>query len=338
MSWYHVPGEQQDVAVCTRVWLARNLAAYPFPHRLEATDAKRVIEQVGRVLEKNGFIPTDLTEISRGAAGSLGEKGFISSRFIATSLPHTLFLNDPCNLSVMVCEEDHIRIQCLLAGISLKDAYEGVTKVEALLDEAMELAFDPRLGYLTADPLRAGSAMEASVLLSLPLLQGSESIHAMAHRAALWGLSPKPCPEGSLSANHLYALHARPLPGETEEELLSHLELHVGQLIEAERRLREELSGEARERMLDRILRARGILRDARMIAAEELVELLGLLRLGAAMGVTPEIKVESLTALLIEAMPATLTLGVEPPPKNHSERDILRARMVQKRLFAEAI
>ena len=120
----------------------------------------------------------------------------------------------------------------------------------------------------------------------------------------------------------------------SEAETLTVLEEAVQNVIDTERRLREEPAGEERERLADRILRAEGILRHARAVTVEELPELLGLLRLGAAMGVTPEIKVETLTALLTEAMPATLALGAETPPKHDTERDILRARMVRERVF----
>ena len=335
MSWYHIPGNQQDVAVSTRVRLARNLAGYPFPARLDAAGAREILEVVGGVLEKNGFVRTDMAEISRGAAGSLAEKGFISPRFISESLPHALFLNDPCNLAVMVCEEDHIRIQSLLAGFALQDAYEGVAKVEALLDGALELAFDERWGYLTACPMELGTAMRGSVTVSLPLLAETGRMEALAYRLGQMGLSLRGCPaNGASAAGWLYRITSIVTLGVTEEETLSALEEASRSVIEAERKLREGLSGEERDRLADRILRAEGILRHARMVSASELPELLGLLRVGAAMGVTPDVKVETLTALLTEAMPATLTAGVEPMPKSDVERDGLRARVVRERIF----
>jgi protein arginine kinase len=333
MSWYHIPGNQQDVAVSTRVRLARNLAGYPFPARLDASGARGILEAVRVVLEKNGFVTTDFAEISRGAAGSLAEKGFVSPRFISQSLPRALLLNDPCNLAVMVCEEDHIRIQCILSGLSLRDAYEGASKVEVLLDGALELAFDERWGYLTAGPMELGTAMRGSVTLSLPLLSETGRTEALSHRLGQMGISLRPC-RGDGAAGWLYRLTNRDTLGVTEEESLDSLEEAARGVIEAERGLRDRLSGEDREKVTDRILRAEGVLRHARMVTAAELPELLGLLRLGAAMGVTPEIKVETLTALLTEAMPATLTLGVEPPPKSDTERDILRARVVRERIF----
>ena len=170
MSWYHVPGNQQDTVICTCVRLSRNLTGYPFPTRLEASTAREIIGKVSAVLDKNGFVATDFSEISRITAESFAEKRFISPRFARESLPHALLLNDPCNLAVAVCEEDHVRIRCILSGLSLTDAYEGAAKVETLLDGGLELAFDERLGYLTASPYVLGTAMEVSVLLCLPLL------------------------------------------------------------------------------------------------------------------------------------------------------------------------
>lgn len=335
MSWYHIPGQQQDVAVSTRVRLARNLSGYPFPARLDASGAREVLEAVSTVLEKNGFVRTDFSEISRGAAGSLAEKGFISPRFISESLPHALLLNDPCNLAVMICEEDHIRIQSLLAGLALQDAYEGAAKVEALLDGALELAFDERWGYLTASPMELGTALRGSVTIFLPLLAETGRVEALAYRLGQMGLTLRgSLGEGSGAAGWLYRISGRATLGVTEAEALAALEEAAQSVIEAERNARARLTGSERERLTDRILRAEGILRHARMVSVSELPELLGLLRLGAAMGITPDVKVETLTALLTEAMPSTLTMDVEPPPKNDLERDILRAKVVRERIF----
>lgn len=335
MSWYHIPGNEQDVAVSTRVRLARNLTGYPFPHRLDAAGAKELINKVGAILEKNGFVRTDFADISRAAAGSLVEKRFISPRFARESLPHALFLNDPCNLSVMVCEEDHIRIQCILPGLAPRDAYEGACKVEALLDAAFEMAFDGRWGYLTACPTNIGTAMRASVMLSLPLLSAAGRMEALAHRLGQTGLCLRGSfGEGTSAAGCLYQVSNRVTLGVSEQEVLTALEDSAHGIIKTERGVRERIAGEELERLTDRILRAEGVLRHARMVSAKELLELLGLLRMGAAMGITPDVRVEALTALLVEAMPATLTLGVEPPPKTDTERDILRAKVVRERIF----
>lgn len=337
MSWYHVAGNQQDAVVCTCVRLSRNLAGYPFPARLDAAGAKDVIGRVSGVLERNGFVATDFSEISRGAADSLAEKRFVSPRFARESLPHALLLNDPCNLSVAVCEEDHIRIRCILSGLALKDACEGAMKVETLLDGELELAFHESLGYLTASPTGLGTAMEASVILSLPLLAESGRMVGLTRRLEQTGLSLQGLGGGCRGfLGGLCKLSNRVTLGVREEEIAAAVAGGVQTLITAERELRGNMRGEDADRLVDRIRRAEGILRHAHLLSAAEAVELMGLLRLGAAMGITRGIRVEVLTALLTEAMPATLTLGVEPPPKNPTEEEALRARVVRERVFGD--
>ena len=337
MSWYHIAGHQQDTVVCTCVRLSRNLAGYPFPARLDAVGAKAIIDLVGGVLEPNGFVRTDFADLTRAAAESLVEKRFISPRFARESLPHALFLNDACNLSVMVCEEDHIRIQCILPGFALQDAWKGAAKVEALLDGALELSFDPRLGYLTASPLHLGTALRGSVMLSLPLLGAVGRAEALGHQLDRTGLSLRGIfGDGSAAVGGLYRISSRATLGVSEEEILARLSEGVESVIQAERKAREGLTGGDLDRLTDRIRRAEGILRHAHILTAAEAVELMGLMRLGAAMGITRGIRVETMTALLTEALPATLTLGVEPPPKNRAEEDMLRARVVRERVFGD--
>ena len=337
MSWYHVAGNQQDTVVCTCVRLTRNLAGYPFPDRMDAAGAREVIGRVGSLLEQNGFTLTDFTDISRSMAESLAEKRFVSPRFVRESLPHALFLNDPCSLSVAVCEEDHVRIRCILSGLSLTDAYEGAAKVETLLDGGLELAFDERLGYLTASPYVLGTAMEVSVLLCLPLLTEGGRVVGLARRLEQAGLSLRGLGgEGSGYPGGLCRLSNRVSLGIPEEEILRSVESGAQLLIAAERELRGSLPGEDLCRLTDRICRAEGILRHAHLLTEDEAAEHMGLLRLGAAMGIARGIRVEVLTALLVEVMPATLTLGQEPPPKSPAEEEALRARVVRERIFGE--
>ena len=337
MSWYHVPGNQQDTVICTCVRMSRNLSGYPFPARLEAAAAREIIGRVSGVLDKNGFVATDFSEISRVAAESLAEKRFISPRFARESLPHALLLNDPCNLAVAVCEEDHVRIRCILSGLALKDAYEGAAKVEALLDGELELAFDEKLGYLTASPAHIGTAMEASVILALPLLSENHRVEGLARRIEQAGLSLRGLHGGENSfTGGLCRLSNRVTLGVREEEILEALDSAVRLLTTAERDLRGGLRGEDPDRLTDRIRRAEGILRTAHLLTADEAVEKLGLLRLGAAMGICHGVRVEVLTSLLTEAMPATLTLGVEQQPKSRIEEEMLRARVVRERIFGD--
>ena len=153
MAWYEIPGAEQDVALCTCARLSRNLEAFPFPARLEPAGAKEVISAVGAVLTENGFTAIDFAEISRTAACALVEKCYAGPEFIRESLPHALYLNEPCGISAMLCGQDHVRLRCIRPGLAVRDAYAGVSGVEGQLDARFDLAFDERLGYLTHDPV-----------------------------------------------------------------------------------------------------------------------------------------------------------------------------------------
>lgn len=335
MAWYHIPGSDQDTAVSTRVRFARNLRELPFPSRLDAAGARDLVTRVGSILEKNGFVRTDFADISGIAAQSLVEKHYVSPAFVRESLPHALFLNEPCNLAVMVCEEDHIRIQCILSGLSLKDAYEGASKIETLLDGALEFAFDETRGYLTACPTNLGTAMRASVMLSLPLLTAAGRMENLSMQLGQTGLLLRGLyGEGTSASGCLYQISNRPTLGLSEEEIIERLKDAARGLMDAERSCRAGTTGAELDLLTDRVRRAEGTLRHAHMLSAGEMLTLLGQLRLGAAMGLLKDIRVETLTTLLVEAMPATLSLCAENPPQNDRERDILRARVVRERIF----
>lgn len=334
MSWYHIPGNEQDIVVSTRVRFARNLTAYPFTSRLDAQRAREIISRVGDVLEKNGFSRMDFADISRMTAQSLVEMHYVSPTFVRESLPHALFLNEPCNLSAMVCEEDHLRLQCILPGLSLRDAYAGAGKIESLLDERLPFAFDPRLGYLTACPTNVGTAMRASVMLCLPLLTSGKRLEALALQLNQMGLLLRGLfGEGTAASGKLYQISNRITLGLSEEDILDRLGMAVERLTASERSLRESMAGAELDKLTDRIRRAEGILRYAHALPTGEMLELLSDLRLGSSLGLT-DVRVETLTALLVEAMPATLTASASAPPKTDLERDILRAAVVKKSLF----
>ena len=337
MSWYHIPGNDQDVAISTRVRLARNLAGIPFPSRLDAAGAREVIHTLGGILEKNGFIRTDFSDISGIAANALVEKRWISPAFARASHPHALFLNEPCNLAVMACEEDHARIQCIFPGLALKDSMEGALKVERLLDNHLELAFEERWGYLTSSPTNLGSGLRCSVLLSLPLLNMAGRLEGLSHRLNRSGLCLRgPLGDSAYPFGCMYHLSNQITLGATEEDIFEVVQEAADGLILAERRAREMISGDGLYRLTDQIHRAEGILRCGYILTSGEMTQLLGLLRLGAAMDIVKGIRVETITTLLSEAMPACLVSGSETPLKGETEKNIFRAALVRKTLFGE--
>lgn len=335
MAWYHTPGNEQDTVICTHVTIARNLEGYPFPARLDAAGARDILAKIGGILEQNGFTKTDFADISRTMAYALVEQQYVTPSFVKESIPHALYRNEPCNLSATVCGEDHVRVQAILSGLSLQDAYEAARKIEQLLDERFDLAFDERLGYLTASPGDLGTSLHPSVTLCLPMLAESGRMEDLAmqlnrlglHLCALYG-------EGRTHApGALYRLHPHSALGLSEDDILRKTESAVRQIIDKERALRRTLNDADRDRLTDRILRAEGTLRYAHALPSRELLDLLADVRLGIAMELVRDVAVETLTALLVEAMPATLTLASPSPLPTDRALELYRATVVKEKL-----
>lgn len=339
MAWYGIPGAEQDAVLCTCARLARNLDAYPFPARLDAAGAREVLSSVGAVLTENGFTAIDFAEISRTAACALVEKCYASPEFIRESRPHALYLNEPCGISAMLCGQDHIRLRCVRPGLAVRDAYAGVSGVEGQLDARFELAFDGRLGYLTHDPGEIGTGLCISVLLFLPALEASGLTEASAVRLERQGLTLHRALPASARQEDipLYRLSNRAALGLSEADILSLVSDCAGRLTESERRRRASVSGLRLIHLTDRVHRAVGTLRHACILPLPECLRCLADLRLGAALGLLPDVRVEALTALLFDTLPASLALSSDPPLSGDLNLDICRARLVRERLASPA-
>lgn len=333
MSWYETPGAEQDVVLCTTAGLARDIARYPFPSRMSATEARELLTAVGATLTENGFSMVDFADIPRTTACSLVEKGYATPEFMRTSLPHALYLNEPCGISVMLCGQDHVRLRCICAGLAVRDAYAGAAGVESQLDAAFPFAFTEALGYLTQSPGELGTGLRISVLLYLPALRMAGQVRGLAAHLESRGLSLCGTDGTERDEPALYRLSNRVTLGLSEIELAERVENAARELILCERRRRAALSGDDLERLTDRVFRALGAARYARSVDASECLEWLSLLRLGAAMGLLPDVRVEHLTSLLFDQLPATLALSEEPPLLDTAAQNAARARVLRERL-----
>jgi len=333
MAWYQVKGTDADTVFSSRIRFARNLAGYRFEKGLSAEDANQIIDCIGNALGAD-YIKTDMTALSPIKAQSLVEQHIISRDFAAKKGPRALYRNDNKSLSVMALEEDHIRLQCILPGLSLQDAYRFACECDDRLDAGLDIAFDENLGYLTHCPTNLGTGMRASVMLFLPALKGAGMIASLAHQLSKIGLTMRGLyGEGSEPSGCLYQVSNQVTLGSSEQEILHKLEEAVQSIIESERQLRRSLSGEAAARRADRIHRAEGTLRYATMISSEEFFSLYTELKLGIALGEITSLTDESLNTLLINILPATLSENTGAAPQNAAERDRQRAEFIKKAL-----
>lgn len=336
MAWYNIPGNEQDVVISTRYRLSRNVSEFPFPVRLDAASAKEVINRVGSVLDANGFNKTDFSEISHASAYSLAEKMYITPDFIRESMPHALYLNEPCNLSAMLCRREHIQLQCILPGFDLKDAYSSVKKIEELLDSKFNFAYDEKFGYLTSDLAVLGSGAEISVMLFLPALRRACYLTPLAEKLSAAGMCLKSF-FNEVTDSGLYLLTSK-ITDISQEKLVEYFTRVTRQIIDSERAQRREIVGEEYERIADAATRAEGILRYANLLSYSDFLRYSADVRLGISLGIITDVKTELLTSLFIETLPATLRASADNTSvKNRSSISVEkeRASYVKERLTA---
>ncbi len=312
-KWYAQKGEQNDVVISTRIRLARNLKEFVYPWRLDSEGKKQINELVKGAVFKNegdGFTFYEMKDFSPLEAVSLAERHLISADFASRRDESGLIISDDESVSIMICEEDHIKLQVMKSGFALGEAYSRANEIDDLLDESLNFSFDERIGYLTCSPANLGTAMRASVFLHLPALTVCGQISAIAGTVSKLGLSisgaygSRKKPSGDI-----YQISNKITLGITEETAISNLESIVRQIVNRERAAAErEIKDPSCE---DKIYRAYGLLKNARLLNSEEFMELVSYVRFGACTGLL-DIPTEKLDALIIEAQPATVSVSNE--------------------------
>lgn len=331
MMWYMNKGKDNDVAVSTRVRLARNLSGYAFDGRLTEEKAKEIIGKVWSVFEgKPGWKFTDFASLSPVERASYAERHIVSPDFAKKAGPCALISNEEASVYVMVLEEDHIRMQAIAAGFDLAGTMAAVTDAEKLLDDALEIAYSEKLGYLTHCPTNLGTGMRASVMLHLPAYTGAGGIRSLQNQLEKLGLTIRGMAgEGSAATACLYQISNQITLGITEDETVSKLEDVIGQIIAKEKELRSRISRESLDNLSDRVMRNMGVMMYATRIGSAELMNLYSDVRLGASMNLL-SLPVEKLDEMLMRCLPNTICVeheGVKTP----ADRDRTRASVVKE-------
>ena len=332
-KWYLGTGAQNDVVISTRIHIVRNLAGCPFPSMLGLRDKLAVNEIVRRTsysLPEYSFNYAEMKMLSQAQVVSLAERHLVSPEFASSSDGRALLLTEDESVSIMLNEEDHIRLQVMYAGFALDEAYTAADKIERLLSERLRFAFDERLGYLTQEPALLGTGMRASVVLHLPALAASSRITKLIASVGKLGLTLRGSyGEGAAARGDMFILSNSVTLGITEKTAINNLRSITLQIAASERSARSELC--ASPETEDRIFRAYGTLKYARMLDTEEFMGLISLVRLGSVMGILGVDRAK-LEELMIQMQPATVSLSVDRP-LDKAARDSLRARLVRTAL-----
>ena len=326
-----------NVVISTRVRLARNLKDYPFPCKLSAQGREEVIEKVRDAVQNgNSVLAKDFSFIKMSALDprqrvSLVEKRLVSPEFISDTAGRALLLSSDESLSVMINEEDHIRLQVITKGLTLDEAFDTADKLDTLLDERLEFAFDEKLGYLTQCPTNLGTGMRASVMLHLPALEKSRAVSRIAGNLSKLGLTIRGAHgEGTEPKGALYQLSNQVTLGISEQAAIENLKNITSQLVAQEEQARERLCRSVE--VQDAVARSLGILRYAKVMTHDEALKLLSNVRLGVVSGQITDVDTAVIDRLMTEVEPATLSVRAN---KNLTpqERDLERARLIQQEL-----
>lgn len=335
--WFEKAGESYDVAVSTRVRFARNIQGYKFPQKMSAAEKSELIEKVRRALcEGNSTISSsiryiDMSSLSETEVISMVERHLISPDYASNQQGKALLITEDESLSLMLCEEDHIRLQVMNSGLSIMETYDMAQKIASLLSETLTFSFNENYGYLTACPTNLGTAMRASVMLHLPALEQSGALSKIAEQLGKMGMTVRGVyGEGTRSIASMYQVSNQTTMGLSEKDTIARLSGVCDTIIEGERKSRKEML--SRVGTQDKLWRSYGALRYSRMLTSEEFAPLYSSLRLGAAQGMFGQLKPEDLAGLFEKAQPATISKTGSGALKP-MERDEKRAQLVRELL-----
>ncbi len=337
IKWINSNGPEGDIIFSSRVRLARNLKDTPFPHMLSDDGAKKVIELVGGALRANPVLSKDMqiylmSQLTEEQKNTLVEMHLISPD-LAKSKNGAVIINQDQTISIMINEEDHIRIQTVFPGLQLHEAYDLASKVDDALEEELDYAFDEKIGYLTACPTNVGTGIRASVMMYLPVLTIMDQTNKIFSTISQLGLVVRGLyGEGTQISGNLYQISNQITLGKSEEDIMQNVEVVARQIITNERNLQQSLSGEARLRLEDKILRSYGILRNAKLISSREAMDFISDVRLGVYMGIIKNLKPEDLNSLFLIIGPAYIQ-EISKETLSPIDRDLNRAELIKQKI-----
>jgi protein arginine kinase len=340
--WYIEKGPESDVVISSRVRLARNLKEYPFPFMMEREDEAKIVNLIKEAFMNNknsvagNLHYIDMKNINPTDKTFLVEKHIVSQDLVESQRDRGVLVSMDEKISIMINEEDHLRIQCLFAGMQLDNAWSLCSKIDDFLEESIEMAFDSKFGYLTCCPTNIGTGLRASVMLHLPALTMTGYIKGILEACSKLGIAVRGLyGENSEASGNMYQISNQVTLGQTEEEIIVNIKNVISQIIEQERLMRKEIYRQNPYRLEDKVCRAAGVLSNARIISSEESMKMLSDVRLGVDMGIIRDISIEELNEIMLLIQPAGLqkTAGKQLSP---DERDVKRAEMVRNRLVAK--
>src|SRR5438128_1205850 len=336
-EWLRGTGPESDIVDSSRIRLARNLAAFPFTNRANAHQKGEIEallrERIAKVEMDPKLSYLNVPALSPLDRQLLVERQLISRELAVAEGPRGVAVGPHETVSLMVNEEDHLRLQVMRSGYSLDEAWQDIDKVDDLLEQRINYAFSEEFGYLTACPTNVGTGMRASVMLHLPALVWTKQIEKVFRALQKINLAVRGLyGEGSRASGDFYQISNQVTLGKSETTILGEIRDVIPQIITYERQARSALLRESRQALQDRVSRAYGTLCSATMMTSEETMDLLSHVRLGVNLALLDDITIPTLNELFIHTQPAHLQ-KLMGTLLDGEERNTARARYLRTRL-----
>ncbi len=335
--WLKGEGPQHDIVISSRIRLARNVSGFPFISKASELDRQRIEETVYRAVknvhENVDLYEVDLEPLSQLQRQMLVERQLISREIAETEGPRAVYIANDESYSIMVNEEDHLRMQAMTSGLDLQKVWERINSLDDHLEAHIPYAFSKELGYLTACPTNVGTGMRVSVMMHLPALSISQEIDKVFRGLQKLNLAVRGIyGEGSQALGEFYQISNQITLGRSETELIEQVQEIVERIVQYERKAREALLEAGEEALLDKASRALGVLQTARTMSSEEAMHLLSTLRLAVNMNLLNSPKITLINELLLYTQPAHLQ-QINGTALSPVERDLSRAQYLRTRL-----
>ncbi len=337
-EWLKGSGPESDIVMSSRIRLARNLADYPFIRRCTDIDRANIEAMVRERLVADprfsNLVFINVSSLEDVDRQFLVERQLISRELANAEGARSVAIDENEQLSLMVNEEDHFRIQVMKSGLDLHSAYEKINQLDDIIESHVNYAFHPMYGYLTGCPTNVGTGLRASCMLHLPSLVLTKQVHKVLQALAKLNLAARGLyGEGTQATGNFFQFSNQMTLGQPEEEIIENLASVIRQVVEHEKDAREHLKDKRKAKFEDQIWRALGILKSARLISSSEATQLLSMVHLGILMGLVQSgLTKEDLNALFLLIQPAHLQ-KITAKTLNSSERDVCRADLIRERL-----
>lgn len=341
-NWMQGEGPDSEIVLSSRIRLARNLKAFAFPLISSEEQAQKALDFIHNKLEGQDYYSVgpfewvNMSQLKPVEKRVLVEKHLISPNLAEDSEYGAVLINENESVSIMVNEEDHLRIQCLFPGFQLNEALTLANGIDDWIENKFDYAFDEKRGYLTSCPTNVGTGLRASVMVHLPALMLTQRMNRIAPAINQFGLVVRGIyGEGSEALGNVFQISNQMTLGKSEEDIVEDLRSVVMQLIQQEKSARKDLLKVSKLQLEDRVFRSFGILGNSRIMPSKEAAKCLSDVRLGIDLGLIKGVSRSILNELMILTQPGFLQHYFKEA-LTPDERDVKRATLIRERLKLE--